>query len=397
MGWTYATLVHHLAALQEHRLHYGLERIRMGCARMGHPERKIPTIHIAGTNGKGSTIAFLRTLLQSAGYRVGTYTSPHLCDFPERIAVDGQPCSGDWLASVAEHVVRECHDSALTYFEFSTLLAFCAFAQCRPDIVLMETGLGGRLDATNVVLPAVIGITPISYDHMHLLGDTVEAITREKCGIFKPGIPIVTAPQMPAVEAIIRVCAAEHRVPLTIATPTDAAVALGLPGQHQRINAGVAVQLAAVLAGQGWRVAGRTVLATTTWPGRCEWLRRDPPLLFDVAHNVAGAQALADYLAEMRHGRTIHCTIGMMAEKETEGIIAALLPVVDRFVTVTPPSPRALPAEELAEIIRAMGGPVKSDASLAWAQRYRDIGSDALQIVTGSCYLYGPLKTVLST
>lgn len=395
--WTYANLLHHLDTIQEHRMVYGLERIRAGCERMGHPERCVPIVHIAGTNGKGSTVAFLLTLLQHAGYCVGTYTSPHLCDFTERIAMDGQPCDGDALAAIAETIVRACHDVSLTYFEFATLLALCTFAQQRPDIILMETGLGGRLDATNVASPVAIGITPISRDHMHLLGDTIEAITREKCGIFKPGVPIVSAPQCPDVTTIIRTTAAELHAPLTIATPTDPTLPLGLHGLHQRINAGVAHQLASVLATQGWRGADHAVLANTVWPGRCEWLRRDPPLLFDAAHNVAGAQALAKYLHTIRDQRPIECTIGMMEEKEAHGIITALLPVIDRFITVTPPSPRALPAATLAEIIREMGGSASVDTSDEWVHRCHSAGADAaaIHVVTGSCYLYAPLLIAL--
>lgn len=392
--WTYPNLLHHLDTIQEHRMVYGLERIRAGCERMGHPERRVPIVHIAGTNGKGSTVAFLRTLLQHAGYRVGTYTSPHLCDFTERIAMDGCPCDGDAVAAIAETIVHACHDVSLTYFEFATLLALCTFAQQRPDIAVIETGLGGRLDATNVVSPVAIGITPISRDHMHLLGDTIEAITREKCGIFKPNVPIVSAPQSPEVTAIIRATAAELHAPLTVAMPTDPSVPLGLHGPHQRTNAGVALQLASVLAAQGWRSATSTALADTIWPGRCEWLRRDPPLLFDAAHNVAGAQALAAYLRTIRDGRIIECTIGMMEEKEAHGIIATLLPVIDRFTTVTTPSPRALPAETLAGIIREMGGVARGDASDEWARRVYRAATNTLSVVTGSCYLYAPLKNV---
>ncbi len=389
--WTYQILLDHLEQLQEHRMTPGLERMQAACMRLGSPERAIPTVHIAGTNGKGSTVAFLRTLLQQAGYRVGAYTSPHLIEYAERIAINGVPMSGDALATTAQRILDRCADLHLSYFELTTMVALCAFAEQRPDIVLVETGLGGRLDATNVVQPLAIGLTPIALDHMHLLGSTLTAIATEKCGIFKPGAPIVSAPQTDDVTHVVRRCAATIAAPLHIAAPCDPSVLLGLPGDHQRINAGVAVALASALADRGWRVADTAALRLTTWPGRCEWLRREAPLLFDAAHNVAGAEMCARYLASIRQQRRIHCAIGVMEDKAVDGIIAALCPVVDHFTAVTAPSPRALPAAALAEKIRALGGDVETNTAEDWAHDW--IGHDParIQLVTGSCYLYAPI------
>lgn len=399
---TYAALLEHLASLREDCMHPGLDRMTIACARLGHPERAVPTIHIAGTNGKGSTGAFLRALLNSTGLRVGHYTSPHLIDFTERIAVDGCPISGERLAHYGSQIIARSEELALSYFEFATLLAFCAFADARPDIAIIEVGLGGRWDATNVITPRVSVITPIGMDHQQHLGDTIAAIAREKCGIIKPGVPVVSAPQEPAVMDIIRATCAERNALLTVAEPTPVSVPLGLPGAHQRVNAGVAhavvkMMIPSPLSGRGQgEGAGFSSLATACWPARCEWLSHDPPILFDGAHNPHAAAALATYLAEVRQDRSITCVLGVLRDKDSVGIVRALAPVVDQFITVTPPSPRALPAEELAAIIRTQGGKVQSVTSMKEVLQAvtKHEARGTLHVITGSLYLYAPVRAL---
>lgn len=409
--WTYDDLLALLDRLGEQRIIPGLERMQEACARLGHPEGACPTIHIAGTNGKGSTGAFLRSILQASGARVAHYTSPHLTDFAERITVDGVPLAHAMLAAHGARIHATCADLPLTYFEYATLLAFAAFAEARPDVAIIEVGMGGRLDATNVITPRVSLITPIGLDHQAYLGDTIAAIAREKCGIIKPGVPVVSAPQTPEVMAAIRATCADREATLTLPEPVGPDVALGLPGAHQRINAGVAASTAIVwcqvpydahLARLVRYLAPYDVtvgLARANWPGRCEWLSHDPPILFDGAHNVSGAEALATYIADVRQGRSVTCVLGVMQDKDAAGIVAALRPVVDRFIAVTPPTSRALPAEALAAIIETEGAAAEVGGSvkmvLTHARKHANTQTP-LVIITGSLALYAPVSAWLS-
>lgn len=406
--WTYDDLLAFLDRLGEQRIVPGLERMQEACARLGHPEGACPAIHIAGTNGKGSTGAFLRSIFQTSGARVAHYTSPHLIDFAERMTIDGVPLAHATLAVHGARVRATCVDLPLTYFEFATLIAFAAFAEARPDVAIIEVGMGGRLDATNVITPRVSIITPIGLDHQSYLGDTIAAIAAEKCGIIKPGVPVVSAPQTPEVMAAIRATCVERGAPLTLAEPVGPDVALGLPGAHQRCNAGVALATTHLLSTQEPSNAheycirmdltltdAAMALAGAEWPGRCEWLSHDPPILFDGAHNVPGAAALAAYIADVRQGRSVTCVLGVMQDKDAAGIVAALCPVVDRFIAVTPPTSRALPAEELAAIIEKKGTPVESSALasvLTYAHTHTRTHAPLL-VITGSLSLYAPARS----
>lgn len=388
MAWTFPTLVTHLDSLQEHRAAYGLARMTAMCARLGHPERAVPCVHIAGTNGKGSTLAFLAALLRTAGYRVGTYTSPHLQHVSERIRVDGAAMPEDRLAAHGERIVQSQHDTALTWFEFVTLLAFCNFAEARPDIVLLETGLGGRLDATNVVTPAVAVLTPIALDHQQWLGATLPEIAREKCGIIKPGRPVVTGTQDDTVMAVIRNAAQTGGCALHCAAPAPDDWPLGLAGAHQRTNAGTAWHTAQVLSEHGWRAPDPSALAHARWPGRCEWISQIPPICFDGAHNPHAARVLAAYLAEIRNHRQVICVIGVLDDKDAPGIIAPLLPLVHHWVTVTPPGPRGLANTALAELLHARGA-AATPCPIGHAMQHLRILPDGwMGVVTGSLSLY---------
>lgn len=388
MPWTLPQLVAHLDALQEHRAVYGLARMTAMCAQLGHPERAVPCVHIAGTNGKGSTLAFLSALLRGAGYRVGTYTSPHLRHVSERIRVDGIPVPEDRLAAHGERIVQSQRDTALTWFEFVTLLAFCSFAEARPDIVLLETGLGGRLDATNVATPEVAVLTPMALDHQRVLGATLPEIAREKCGIGKPGRPMVTGPQDDAAMAVIRHTALTGGCALHDADPVPDHWPLGLAGAHQRINAGIAWRTAHVLSALGWRTPDASALAQASWPGRCEWVSRTPDILFDGAHNPHAARALAEYLVAMRGHRQIIGVIGVLDDKDAQGIIAPLVPLVHRWYTVTPPGPRGLAHTALAELLCARGAvatPCRMDHAM---QHLRTLPDGQMGVVTGSLSVY---------
>ncbi len=386
---TYTQFLSHLATLGEQRIDFGLTRMMAACTRLQHPERAVPMVHVAGTNGKGSTIACLRVLLQDAGYRVGTYTSPHLCDYAERIAMNGAPVAHARIGDVGAHVLQRCADIPLTYFELTTLVAFAIYAQLRPDIVLLETGLGGRLDATNVVQPELVVQTPIAHDHMSLLGNSLAQIATEKCGIIKTGRPVVSAPQSDEVAKIIATHCAALACDYTIATALPETIAVGLAGAHQRVNAGVAWCAASVLHQRGWRVGTPSALARASWPGRCEWISKNPLVLFDGAHNVAAAQTLASYVRSLAAAQTFHCYLGMFADKDADGIVRALVPVVDCFIPIPAPAPRALGLETLTTQLRTIGAPVANcHPDGLWAdiaQRHR---ADVCAIVTGSLSLY---------
>lgn len=384
-----------LSACGEQRVELGLDRMRMACARCGHPERMLRTVHIAGTNGKGSTGAFLTALARGAGLQVGHYTSPHLCEFTERIAVNGQPISHAACTASARVCVPLVADLALTYFEYATLIGFHAMAHERPalDLVVIEVGLGGRLDATNVLDdPACVVLTPIARDHEAYLGNTLTAIAHEKCGIIKPGVPVVSAPQSDEAAAVIVATCAERGAPLHWALPLAETIALGLPGAHQRVNAGTAWHVARILMQQGVAPMSPDALAQARWPGRCEWLRQDPPLLFDGAHNPQGAAALAEYVREARGPRAVTAIVAGMADKDWDGMIAALVPVIDRWICVPLDHPRALLTTELDARLKAAG---RVSAVATIESSLANQAADVFAVVCGSLYLYAPIVAVL--
>lgn len=397
--WTDTDLQQYLDQRQEHAIKLGLERMTALCAQLGHPERSAPVIHIAGTNGKGSTAALLRAWLQSAGYRVGVYSSPHLHSLLERFTIDGEPFAPAHVGAVAEALAGAPLAQGLTYFEFLTVLAMQLFQAAAPDVVIYEVGLGGRLDATNVVTPEVAVLTPIAYDHQQWLGTELSSIAREKCGIIKAGIVVVSAPQEPLVAEMIQQTCVARGATLQWARPMATDLALGLAGDHQRINAGVARAVGMALAARGWRHGSPTALATARWPGRCEWLALadGPPcrVLFDGAHNPAAAAALAAHLRAIRAGRRVICGLGVLRDKDVDGIITALAPVVDAFWALTPPGPRALPGEVLCARLRALGHTAQPLPWEAVRGALRSLDAQQFAVVTGSLYLYGPLQTLL--
>lgn len=305
----------------------GLRRTAWLLEAFGHPERAIPVIHVAGTKGKGSTAAFLTSILRASGRRVGLYTSPHLHTFRERIQLEGEPISEEQFASLTAEIApfnarlaSEMPDwGEATAFEVATVLALLAFARAGVDVAVVEVGLGGRLDATNVVEPEVSVITSISYDHTRILGETLAEIAAEKGGIIKPGRPVVSATQQPEAAETLRRIAVERGCELLMgdvdwqATGTSTSFDLrgpwgdyrelssALVGRHQVENAATSAAACWVLDRGGFAIpetAIRTGLATVSWPGRFELLRTDPTIIVDGAHNVDSAQRLAETLAE---------------------------------------------------------------------------------------------------
>lgn len=418
-----------LAALEQFGIKLGLDNIRTLLAAMGHPERAWRAVHIAGTNGKGSVTALVETALRRAGHKTARYTSPHLARLEERFEVDGVPVSEMQLEHAAadffDLVDRLRADGTLavlpTFFEATTAMAFELFRRARVDVGVIEVGLGGRFDATNVLSPAVTAITSIDFDHERHLGRTLGEIASEKAGIAKADVPmIVGAVSADAHAAIVKGCE-EQRARMTDAangvdldvsmeggvatlratTPVRAypPVRLALRGRHQVANALVAVRVlescdeAGIAVGSDAIVAG---LRDARWPARLEWLEMgEKRLLVDAAHNPAGARALAEYLRDSGEA-PLPIVLGVMQDKDVEGMLRAIGPVAASIVTTDAPSARALPADALAAIVTRLfpdlpvGVEPNPDAAVQ-----RALADCPSAVVAGSIYLIGPLRARL--
>jgi dihydrofolate synthase/folylpolyglutamate synthase len=401
-----------------------LERMRDALARAGHPERGLRCAHIAGTKGKGSTAAMLAQIARSAGLRTGLYTSPHLLSFTERIQVNSEPIAEDVFAALVETVVplieamHWTEHGSPTFFEVSTLLALLYFQQQQVGLAVLETGMGGRLDATNVVTPLATAITIIALDHTVELGDTLDLIAGEKAGILKPGVPVVSAPQEPLAGDTIARIAREVGAPLyrvgeeiTVQPSTRreedgqafsitgrlgryADLWCPLLGDHQRINAAVAIGLAECLREAGLPLdaeAIRAGIGSVVWPGRLQVLHDRPLLILDGAHDPASIEALL--LALDRHfpGRPRRYVVGFSREKDWRQMLRQLAPTAVELVFTAAESPRAVPPEELAAEASPLGTPgaVMPDPAQALATTLAQAAPDDLICATGSLFLVG--------
>ncbi len=340
-----------------------LDRMNHLLDRLGRPDRAYRAIHIAGTKGKGSTAAMIESCLRAAGYRTGFYTSPHLHTFRERLRVNNEPVARDVFAQLVDEL--EPHLNAIagvTWFEVVTTLAFMHFARSQIDVAVLEVGLGGRFDATNVVTPLVSVITSLSMDHMNLLGNSIEQIAFEKAGIIKRQVPVVSAPQVPEALDVIRRVARMRGAKLMVADPGSSRITheleLPLLGAHQWLNASVALLALHVVNERGLSInaaALRHGLATVKWPGRLEILGRDPLVVVDGAHNGDSAQKLAAALREVFHIDRWTLIIGISADKDIEAILAGLLPVAERVIVTQASNSRAAKAEAIGAQIAARG------------------------------------------
>ena len=439
------TPLERLFALEQFGIKLGLDNIRTLLAALDHPERAWPSIHIAGTNGKGSVAAMVERALRAAGLKTGRYTSPHLDRIEERVALDGQPVDSATFEAVTAHVFdavdrlregslpgRSLGEGRPTFFEVSTAIAFEIFRRAKVDVAVVEVGLGGRFDATNVLTPVITAITSIAFDHERHLGHTLSDIAFEKAGIAKPGVPLVTGRLPDEAAARIVEVARDIGAPLVDATATTAdrtypPLTLALPGRHQLENAVVAV---AIL--EQWSKAVSylptdaivTGLTKCEWPARLEWLRvpfdpqshrlatgllaQDRPpygeLLIDAAHNPAGAEALASYLRDI-DSQPLPIVFAAMADKDLRKMVAALAPVAASFIATTVPHSRARTADQLAAEIRALASvPVEADGSPVAAvaralaqpgQRSLSGGGSRRAVACGSIYMVGPLRARL--
>ena len=392
----------------------GLSRIQALCDAMGNPERELRVVHVAGTNGKGSTVAYLSSILRAAGYRVGSFTSPYVRTFNERIAVDGKPVSNYMLASATETVraYAEGLEDKPTEFELITAIGFEIFRRKKCDIVVLEVGLGGRFDSTNVVTkPLCSVITGIAMDHMQLLGDTLAKIAWEKAGIIKEGCPVVTAALAPEAERVIADEAAVHRAPRTVVDPAAIRVVsqslagivldykgrtrlkTSLIGLYQPRNIALVCETVDVLRGIGIAIpeaAVRRGIAETRWQARFELLSRDPVVIYDGGHNEEGVRAAVDTVKAIFGGKVVLVS-GVMRDKAYEKMVSILAEIADCAVTLTPDNPRALPAAEYAEVFRAHGIPAEPRDTIAAAVhtgvRAAEEKGEPL-IILGSLYTY---------
>jgi dihydrofolate synthase / folylpolyglutamate synthase len=407
------------------RAERGLDRMRAFLAELGDPQLAVPTVHVAGSKGKGSTAAFIATVARRGGHRTGLFSSPHLHRFPERIAIDGGPLPDNDFARVAATASAAASRlerarpevGQITTFELITAMAFAAFARQGCDLAVIEVGLGGRYDATNVLAPIVSVITRIDLEHTAVLGTTYAAIAAQKAGILRPGTPCVSSPQVPDAEAAIARAATELGSPLLIGgrdwtwsgswRSFDAAgqwgtwrnLALGLPGAHQVENACTALAALSFVDSAGIRIpeeAARDGLATASWPGRFERVRLDDrTVVLDGAHTPAAARALVatwhDTIGE-RPGTVI---LGMGADKDARDFLLALRSIVGRLIVTRANSPRAVDAATIAAAADAMGIPYTIQASVVEALAAARQGEEGPLLVTGSLFVVGEAREAL--
>ena len=428
----YSESIEYLFSLQRMGARLGTRTVSILLARLGDPQNSYPSVLVAGTNGKGSTAAFLASILRAAGLRTGLYTSPHLVRFEERITVDGEIIPPEETArlvslvqeQVEQMVARGGETERLSFFETATAMAFRHFQDRQVDLAVVEVGMGGRLDATNVVDAISCLITPIDLDHREHLGSTVGAIAWEKAGILKAGGRAITAPQSPeALEVLKRAAAVRGATlveleqiwrvaegtgdALTLVPAADPAsrlenLTLSLDGRHQRTNAALAVAAATRLPNFQERISEEAIrrgLAEARWPGRCEVVDERPTLLLDGAHNPASARALRHFLVESytSKGKKVVMIFGAMQDKDITGMMEVLFPCASRVILTRAETPRAADPVVLESLARRFKTPAVRAPGLASAlSAARDeAGPDGVVCVTGSLYLVGDVKTLL--
>ena len=424
-----STTFDRLLALETFGIKLGLDNISLLCEALGHPQRAFRSLHVAGTNGKGSVTAMTHAALRAAGIRAGRYTSPHLSDLSERFVIDDRPVDTALLESTVEEVLR-CAERLRasgvltvhpTFFEATTAAAFDVFRRSGVDVAVIEVGLGGRFDATNVIDPVAGAITTIDFDHQQHLGDTLGAIAFEKAGIIKPGMTVVVGDVGPEAAAVIRRCASERgaelvaairdthwqaemvdgcaRLSLTTPSGSYGPVLLGLRGEHQVGNAIVSVRLLEVAAARGIAIAEGAIdegLGNAEWPARLELLTMEHGrrVLLDAAHNPEGARALAAYLTRW-HPERPPLVIGVMRDKNVADIARTLLPAVSSVIATAAPTPRAIPAGDLASHLRRAGASdvrAEPDPILAIERAFEY--ADTI-CVAGSIFLAGAVRDAL--
>ena len=400
----------------------GLERTQTLLAKMGNPEKKLKFVHIAGTNGKGSTAAMTASILRKAGYRTGLYTSPYIYRFHERMQVNGEQISDEDLAAVTEYVrpFAQSMEVSPTEFELVCCIAFEYFARQNCDIVVLEVGMGGEFDATNVIdTPEVAVITNIGLDHTDYLGSTVEEIARTKAGIFKEGGNAVIYRGKPSVEAVFEQVCAQRNVNLKKADfdglrlhthglegqvfDCGARKELRLPllGDHQLHNAAVVLGIADTLIEKGWNITEQHIyegIRDVTWPGRFDIVSRDPLFIIDGGHNPQCIEALIKNIQDYLQDRKVIALTGVLADKDYGDMYKPVMPLVERFVCITPDNPRKLEADQLAVYLQQAGAKAEACPSIrAGVLRAMELaGKDGVVLCFGSLYSIGAIHDALT-
>ena len=399
----------------------GLGRTQNLLAKMGNPEKKLKYVHIAGTNGKGSTASMTASILTKAGYKTGLYTSPYIYRFHERMQIDGEQITDEDLIAVTEYVkpLVESMEEPPTEFELVCCIAFEYFMRKKCDIVVLEVGMGGAFDATNVIeCPEVAVITNIGLDHTEVLGNTIEEIALTKSGIFKENGHAVLYRGEPGVEAVVEKVCAEKNVQLHKAD-FDGIVSkshdlfgqvfdcgarkdlvLPLLGDHQLHNAAVVLQIADCLIAQGWKITEQNIrdgLRDVTWPGRFDIVSRDPLFIIDGGHNPQCIEALVKNIEDYLTGRNVVALTGVLGDKDYGEMYKQVLPLVSRFVCITPPNDRKLDAADLAEYLRRAGATADAFESVedGVAKAVELAGKDGCVLCFGSLYTIGAIRDAL--
>ena len=399
----------------------GLGRTQELLRRIGNPEKKLKFIHIAGTNGKGSTAAMTASILRQAGYRTGLYTSPDIYRFHERMQIDGEQIADEDLIAITEFVKphADAMEECPTEFELVSCIAFEYFARKNCDIVVLEVGMGGALDSTNVIpTPEVAVITNIGLDHTDYLGDTVEKIAETKAGIFKEGGSAVVYPGTEGVEAVYRKVCAQRNLSLKIADfgqlnplrhdlfgqvfdcGQRKALELPLLGDHQLHNAAVVLSIADTLIEKGWNITEENIregLRLVSWPGRFDIVSRDPLFIIDGGHNPQCIEALVKNIEDYLTGRKVIALTGVLADKDYGDMYKPVMPLVEQFVCITPPNPRKLEAAELAKHLQRVGAVATPCETIEEGVRtaLKLAGSDGVVLCFGSLYTIGDIRNAL--
>ena len=378
----------------------GLERIQKFLGFIGDPEKSFNSVHIAGSKGKGSTCAFVERILREAGYKTGLYTSPHLLKLNERIRVNGKQISDAMLFGLVAEARKEMLKSGveLTYFEFLTALAFKHFAKSNVDFAVVETGMGGRLDATNVLQPMACAITNIELEHTEHLGLSVEKIAAEKAGIIKKGIPVATAEQKESVLNVFRKkCGKENADLVVVKNPFEGKI--GLLGSFQKMNAALAIAIVQELQKQGIKIspaAIRAGLAKAEWPGRMQVLQRNPTVIADCCHTPASAKALACSFKENFPQKKAVLVVGISNDKGLEGISSSLAGISQKaFAAESKTKP--MPAEKVAAAFQKKGVAAKIFPSIPEAVKkaLSAAGKGDIVLIAGSCFVVGEAMAAL--
>ena len=390
----------------------GLERTRELLQRMGDPQKKLKFVHIAGTNGKGSTAAMTASILQKAGYKVGLFTSPCIFRFNERIQVNGEQISDTELAAVTSFVkpLAAAMADHPTEFELVTCIGFEHFVRKGCDIVVLEVGIGGALDSTNVIdMPEVAVITNIGLDHTEYLGSTLEEIALTKSGIFKPGCQAVVYRSTPSVEAVFEEVCIRNDIPLIFPNfdglrlidanlegqifdcGSRTALELPLLGDHQLHNAAVVLSVVDALIARGWKISENNIydgMREVSWPGRFDIVRRDPLFIIDGGHNPQCIEALVKNIQDYLTGRRVIALTGVLADKDYADMYKPVMGLISEFVCITPPSPRKLESAELAKHLQANGATAQACATIDEGVKtaVEKAGKDGVVLCFGSLY-----------